>query len=182
MISSVSEIRSKVNCDIAHHASLRTVQDHIESLGYKIDDFKIFTTVRNPWDRAVSIYHYGLKNPKSVWNKAAVEAGAFNNFLNSSILARHFRPDPGQTPVAQGTYDIDTFCQAKDGSVPVTVFRMEELDMLPPWLEQNFNLERSLPHVNETERRAYRNYYDEESRARVAWLFENDIRRFGYIF
>lgn len=182
MVDPFSEISGGINCELKHHAPLREIQSYLESIGYDIDDFKVFTTVRNPWDRAVSIYHYGLKNPVSVWSAPAHAAGSFGAFVHSEVLSQRFRPEPGQAPVARGTFDIDTFCRTRDGRMVATVFKVEELHTLPVWLNETFCIECDLVHVNETERRDYREYYTEESRKRVSWLFESDIKMFEYEF
>ena len=40
----------------------------------------------------------------------------------------------------------------------------------------------SLPHINKSDRRGYRDYYDPETRDITARLYAEDIERFGYTF
>lgn len=182
MVDRFSDYRNGENCDLKPHSALRTVQDFVERLGHGLDEFYVFTTVRNPWDRAVSIYHYGLKNDKSAWHRPATEAGSFKKFLESDMMARHFRMRAGLRPLAEGTYDIDTFCADRNGAVVAHVFMVEEIEKLPRALRSEVGIECELVHVNRTEHRGYREYYDDESRDLVQYLFERDIRRFGYAF
>lgn len=182
MINQFSDYKSKTNCDLKHHSALRTVEGFVEELGYSLDDFFIFTTVRNPWERAVSIYHYGLKNPKSAWHEPAVVSRDFKMFLYSDMLARHFRPKPTSRPLPEGTYDIDTFMRDRQGAVRGHVFRLEELHKIEAILKVETGVEVKLPHVNATDHKSYRDYYDDEARRQVEYLFEKDIERFGYSF
>lgn len=182
MVDRYSEYKGQENCELKHHSALRTVEGFVRELGYSLDDFFIFTTVRNPWDRAVSIYHYGLKNPKSAWHKPAVESKNFKAFLFSDMMARHFRPKQNSKPLPEGTYDIDTFLRDRDGTLRGHVFRFEQLYTIEAALKDNIGLEVKLPHVNTTERESFRQYYDDEARRQVEHLFEGDIKRFQYRF
>jgi len=176
------EYRSRVNCRLDHHDALRTVQGFIEEIGLDLSNFFIFTTVRNPWDRAVSIYHYGLKNEKSAWHAPAITAGTFSNFLNCDMLLRHFRPELSSKPLPQGPYDVASFCADKSGALVGQAFKIEELDKLKSELFQNCGLRIDLPHVNVTERNNYQSYYNDKDVERVAFLFEMDIKMFEYTF
>ncbi|MEM9423072.1 MAG: sulfotransferase family 2 domain-containing protein [Pseudomonadota bacterium] len=182
MINRYCDFRSNINCDLKHHSSLRTVEAFLSERGFDLDDFFIFTTVRNPWDRAVSIYHYGLKNTKSAWHQPAAGAGTFKKFLYTDMMARHFRPTPPLTALPEGPYDVDTFMRDSKGNDRGRIFRLEELHMIESVLKQEAGIDVKLPHVNATDRTAYRDYYDDESQHQVAFLFEKDIKRFDYTF
>lgn len=182
MINEFSDFKSKVNCDLKHHSALRTAQGFLEGKGYSLDDFFVFTTVRNPWDRAVSIYHYGLKNDKSAWHQPAVASKNFKMFLYSDMLARHFRPKPTSKPLLEGTYDIDTFMRDQQGNDRGHVFRLEDLHTIEDVLMKEVGIQVKLPHVNGTDHKSYRGYYDDESRKQIEYLFEKDIERFDYEF
>lgn len=182
MVDPYSDISGGPKSKLNHHASMRQIESYLEDIGYNVDDFSVFTTVRNPWDRAVSIYHYGLKNPSSVWHKPAHTAGSFGAFLHCDVLSQRFRPAAHQKLLPFGTYDIDTFCRTRDGRLVATVFKFEELHKLPIWLNKKFDIKCELIHTNEADRKEYRLYYNGDSRDRVAWLFESDIKIFGYEF
>lgn len=182
MVNRFSDFRSGVNCDLKHHSALRTVERFLIDEGHNPDEFYFFTTVRNPWDRVVSIYHYGLKNPKSTWHKPAVASKDFKVFVHSEALIRHFRPKSSSRPLREGPHVIDTFMRDNKGVVRGHVFRLEELDTIADVLKKEVGIDVNLPHVNATSHNDYRSYYDEVSKNHVAYLFERDIKRFGYVF
>ena len=76
-----SEIKSKSVYPYHHHTGARALKAHFEKKGWNWEDYTTITTLRNPWDRAVSIWHYGLKNPKSVWNKHCSVSSNFHEFV-----------------------------------------------------------------------------------------------------
>lgn len=176
-------LKGPETCDLPAHASLRRVEAWLAGQGHDPEAFFWFTTVRNPWDRVVSIYHYGLKNPASIWHQPAVAAGSFRAFvLGSDRLEGYFRPGPDRAGVQDGPYVIDALMRDGAGRPRGTVFRLERFGALVEALEARYGIALRPLHNNITQRGAYRGYYDDETRARVAYLLEADIARFGYSF
>ena len=168
-------------CTLHPHSALRSVEAHLVEKGESLDGFFIFTLCRNPWDRAVSLYHYGLSDPKSARHAPAVEAGAFKPVLWSEMIERHFRPQPHQMKLAQGPYDVPTFGADLWGVTRAEVFDISELHRLKAKLDA-IGASPRIPRVNTTRHRRYIDYYDDEARERVAWLFEKDIAFMAYHF
>jgi hypothetical protein len=181
-INEYSDIRSGGNCRLSHHCALRTVEPLVNALGFKIEEFFVFTTVRNPWDRAVSIYHYGLKNPKSAWHTDAKNSKGFKDFLYSDMLLRHFRPELASRPLVEGPYNISSFLATRNGVQIGRAFKVEEIEVLKTSLSEHMGFEINIPHVNATKHSDYRQYYDDSSRERVSMLFSEDIKMFNYTF
>lgn len=179
-LNSYSDVRGggrNSGAALTHHSSLRAVQDYLESQGRNLDDFKVLTTCRNPWDRAVSIYHYGLKNPDSnAWHKAATEAGSFKAFCFGKALPHHFAPDARHR---HGPYDVVSFGSDKSGKMRAEVFDLTDMAGLQARFGE-LGAEVKIPHVNGTERGEYRQYYDDETREHIARLFAPDITFMGY--
>ena len=161
--------------DFFQHLTLREVQ----SLGSapRSRDYFSFAVVRNPWDRAVSVY------ARLVAGKAGVLAESlgvddpsdlsFEAFLELAEGCAH----PHLTP--QVDYLVDT-----SGKIAVDlVGRFEALGESFDEVRQRLGRpDLTLPHVNRSAHRHYSSYYDRATRERVAKMYARDIQAFGYVF
>lgn len=129
-----------------------------EHLGNWEDYFK-FSCVRNPWDRLVSFYfspHLG----NTTFNKKQfieiiqdVERGSQLSYLSEGEqLAVDF------------------------------LIRFESLTEDFAQVCDRLDIHAELPKVNQSDHRPYREYYDDETQALVAKLYQADIQQFGYSF
>lgn len=132
-----------------------------------------FATVRNPYDFAVSYFHY-VKKSRSKRRHAEAQGWDFAAFLAYLDRKRRFGGVDQMSWIADGSGTL----------IVDKVMRFETLDRdfaevletigLPPDL--------ALPRINRTVRSDYRGYYDEASMALVRRLFGRDIEQFGYTF
>lgn len=165
---------------LIHHASLRSVERFMIAEGLPpLDEFLILTTIRNPWDRIVSIFHFGLRRKGSVWHGPAAEAGSVSAFAFHPILDYTFAPEGGHP---EGPFDIVSFTTDLNGRRPVEVFDVTELDRLTGRLADRGVAVDALPRSNVTERGDYRAYFSEAAAARIGDLFKADIEERGYVF
>ncbi|MGR3759783.1 sulfotransferase family 2 domain-containing protein [Roseobacteraceae bacterium NS-SX3] len=132
-----------------------------------------FTLVRNPWDRAVSYYHW-LREQR--FAHPAVQLARdleFAAFLRQPLVAESFRRSPASS-----------YMRHADGSEQCRLYiRLEhfERDAQPLFDHLGFRLE--LPRANGSARRAdWRSYYCEETAAIIARCCAEDIERFEYSF
>ena len=148
--------------------------------------------VRNPWDRLVSWYAEILQNGRRVpwwerlWNRrynllrhqVLAHTDSFESFLR---LGPGFRSRLGYHPFR--TNQVDWLTDG-DGRVAVDfVGRFERLEHDARELCAMFGVEpSSIPHLNASARRSYRDYYTAETRDMVARRFERDVEAFGYDF
>lgn len=164
---------------LAHHACLKSVERHLMEIGEGgLDGFFIFTTLRNPWDRVVSIYHYGLSNPASIWHAPASAAGSVSAFCFDPILDWVFSPQAGHP---EGPFDIVSFTSDLSGKRRSAVFDVGDLTRLEQALADR-GLDIRAPHINASKRGHYRPYFDERAAARVGELFAVDVAEGGYAF
>lgn len=127
-----------------------------------------FSFVRNPWDWQVSLYHYILEHPENHGHLETKKMGSFRNFVFSRV--------------GWGFTQIGCLTDA-DGELLVDfVGRFENLNSDFELVCQKVGVRAQLPHTNKTERTAYRDYYDEETKGLTAQLYAKDIERFGYTF
>lgn len=132
-----------------------------------------FTIVRNPWDRAVSYYHW-LK-AQNFENPAVhmAQTLSFTDFTCHPQTMATFRAAPAVS-----------YMQHRDGVEQCQLYiRLEHFtkDAQPLFDHLGFSLE--LPVINSSTRcRDYQRYYDDRSAEAVAHSCAEDIRRFEYSF
>jgi hypothetical protein len=139
----------------------------------QLKGFFVFTMVRNPWDRMVSYYHW-LRTQS--FDHAAVDLA---RRLDFAAFAAHPQTEAASRNDGAGRYVQDVTGQERCDAF----LRLEHLaDDIAP-LEQHLGFALDLPHANPSERQSdYRGYYDDDTAARIATLFAQDIARFGYHF
>lgn len=132
-----------------------------------------FTLVRNPWDRAVSYYHW-LRDQR--FNHPAVALAQqldFNGFVMNSTIMESFR-----------SYPASRYMRRADGREQCNVYiRIERFDEDAAPLIAHLGFDLDLPRTNQSDRaRDYRGYYTAESAATISECCAEDITRFGYAF
>jgi hypothetical protein len=134
-----------------------------------VDNFFTFTFVRNPWSRAVSLYHFHRKSlGRGRWQLAAC---SFDDWVRG-----------GGTGTAK--VSMAKFVQDDIGRLIVKfVGRFERLDEDFATVCDTVGVKRiKLPHLNRSTADDYRQYYSAETRDIVADWCREDIDAFGYDF
>ncbi len=153
------------------HATLADIEGLVPQA--VLEGLFAFTLVRNPWDRAVSYYHW--LRAQEFDHPAVRLAGKvdFRTFVTHSQTMAAFRAHPAAS-----------YLQGSDGvERPATFIRLEHFAQDAQILFDHLGFEVQLPRVNASEREAdWRLYYDADSRAAVANSCAQDIERFGYRF
>jgi hypothetical protein len=155
---------------LSHHASARVVKAMFTEQGRDWSEYFSFTTIRNPWARVASLYHYARKQPRSVAHEAAIQARNIAEFLVSDGFA-----DTART--------LDYMAHDKDGALLVDrVYKVETLAESLPEIEARLGFELEVPHLNASSNRDYRAIFDDESVEKVRQLFRSDIEAGQYQF
>ena len=132
----------------------------------------VFTLVRNPWDRAVSYYHWLRAQRFDHPAVALAQAQDFSSFLNApqTILA-----------LAQGYAHATTLDGRDHCRLAARLEHLEE-DLAP--LESHLGFPVTpLARANASDRpRDWRGFYSAEDAALIARVCATDIARFGYRF
>jgi hypothetical protein len=140
----------------------------------EIAGFFTFTLVRNPWDRAVSYYHWLRDQHFAHPAVGLAKSHGFADFLSHP-----------QTRTALALWPYGAYLRDRFGQERASLFaRLEHLDddLAPLEAHLGFRLT-PLARANESGRaRDWRPYYDEGSAALIASLCAEDIARFGYHF
>lgn len=139
-----------------------------------LDEFLIFTLVRNPWDRMVSYYHWLRVQD---FDHPAVGLARCLEFAEF-VAHPQTRNSVRATPYGHYLRDVT-------GRERAALFiRLEDLaqDLAPLEAHLGFALN-ELPRANMSDRKAdFRSYYTEKTAELVAKYCAPDIERFGYAF
>ena len=157
------------------HASLSDYKSYLDE---KFDSYWKFTIVRNPWDRMVSLYFWGLQirnisaSDPDHWKRY----GDFNEWLKKRLV--NLVRQQGVTRWGNCVNNMMI-----DGKMSLDfVGRFENLKEEWNHICQKIDIDLPLLHLWGTKRQHYSTYYDDESIQIVASLFEKDIQTFGYSF
>ena len=128
----------------------------------------VFTTVRNPYSRAVSMY----KHPS--WSSVK----NFEDFCNS--ISKNEYPSEfakwHSTPVSEHIF-------SKNYLKVDFVLKLENLQEDINIFCDKIGIRRQeLPHANKSQHKHYTEYYDDETRAIISEKYAKDIEYFGYNF
>ena len=141
------------------HLSAKQIREIAGEKAWK-NYFK-FTIIRNPWDKMVSSYHYNH-------HKWVPPGTPFEDYIrrwgNGPQITRF---PPQNSPYINEKLDF--------------IGRFEELETdFKAIADYLGHPEISLPHLNRSKHRSYRNYYSVESRKIVESKFSKDIKLWGY--
>ena len=129
----------------------------------ELDEYFIFSVVRNPWDRLVSAAAFFqvpflklVRNIHEYWK---------NEFVRMHLLPLHLYTH------CNGTRFVDVIC------------RFETLQADMDLVFDQIGLERTrLPNLNQSRHEHYSRLYGQEEMAIVEQLYAKDIEYFGYVF
>ena len=138
-----------------------------------LDRLFAFTLVRNPWDRAVSYYHWARDQRFDHPAVALARELDFAAFIAHPLIRASFRRWPASA-----------WMRRSDGLEQCAAYiRLErfEADAAPLFKHLGFRF--ALTRVNESDRRRdWRGYFDDATARIVAEDCAEDIARFGYRF
>ena len=150
------------------HSTLRDIDGVVDPSSYFV-----MTIVRNPWDRAISYYHWLQKQTFDHPAVSRAQSFTFSQFINHKATQVGFRTQPYVSYVTKSTGDVQCALFA----------RLEYLqdDLGPLWDHLGFVCK--VGRVNQSERKAdWRSYYSDADAALISEVCEADIAAFGYTF
>lgn len=128
-----------------------------------------FAFIRNPWDAMVSQYVYIRDIGHHHLSPIVAKMSGFEEFVEWD-LSRHNRTQHRYVTDQRGRLLIDF------------LGRFETVNDDFAQICRQLRIEVALPHENKSDRRDYREYYNDRTRALVARHFARDIALFGYAF
>lgn len=150
------------------HSSARICRDH-----FGADEFakyESFAVVRNPWDWQVSLYNYVLSHPQHHQFELISGFQSFDKYIR--WRCEH-----------EVRLQRDLICEP--GTSQILVKRLMRFETLKDDFAEfcrSMDIAASLPHLNKSTSRPWREFYTEETRVLVAEAFKPDISLFGYSF
>jgi len=151
---------------IGKHAPLAMIAPLL--LGVDIADYRIVISVRNPWDRLASFYHWARAQSDEHPQIELAKTHDFAGFLAHRRIQRVFGAAPYRAYAAK----------------PDFVLRAERLDADLAIFGQTLGVKLGTPdRINASGRqRDWRPYYTDETRAIIARISAQDIADYGYDF
>lgn len=155
-----------------------TALEKIEQVGRDNWDRKLtFTTVRNPWDKVVSEYHFRMKTNQNNLLENPIE---FNKWVKYTYQDKNTTYYDKRSRMFLSQID---WISDQNGFILVDeILHFENLHNDFNSLMRKLGKNITLPHVNSTDHRNYQEYYTPETKQIVQIWFEQDIERFGYSF
>lgn len=146
--------------NLAKHARLQAIHDLWDetALGPWASYLK-FACVRNPWERMISFYfspHFG---------RAVFDEAEFIEFVTSAVDRAQI-----EFVTIDGKPALDRVLRFENLASDFAAFCAE------------VGIEADLPHVNQSKRGPYQEYYTPKTRAIVQDLYRRDIEQFEYTF
>ncbi|MEL6772057.1 MAG: sulfotransferase family 2 domain-containing protein [Bacteroidota bacterium] len=155
----------------------KTAQEKITMLGRNAWDRKFtFCIVRNPWDRAVSLFHYRKMTDQT--GLADTEMG-FQTWLRQTLQDQ----DPAFYDKPRMFMPQRDWIADDNGQILVDyTMRFENLHRSFEEVARRLGKDVRLPHLKKSKRRDYRTYYDAATIDLVAEFYAVDLEAFGYTF
>ncbi len=130
----------------------------------------IFTMVRNPWERMVSLYHWSREQTFDHPMIAVAKSHVFDEFLRAPAVQAALRND------SASAYVTDRAGQERCNAF----VRLEHLETDLGPVEDHLGFKIDMPHVNRSTHPKPSELYTMETEALIAEIFADDIARFGY--
>lgn len=158
-----------LSCNFLRHYNASQCKELFEKLGWDFSEYKVITTIRNPWDIVVSAYHYR----KDVVKNEKIKNMSFNEYLDSKVFKNFCRVncfyafafEAGKNLISHTLLtetlgdNVKDFCSSK---LSVTV---DDIEIR-----------------NKTVRKPCQEYYDEAGKDLISENFKSDIIFVNYEF
>lgn len=156
------------------HATAKDTQKELPDEVF--NNYYKFAFVRNPWDWQVSMYHFILREKTHIRHELVRSMEGFEAFLEWVIAT------PKPYPKGGLKHQHEAITDTEGNLLMDFVGRYETLNQDFQNVCQRLGIQTSLPHLNKTNHRDYRSYYNDRTRNLVAEHFEADIALFAYRF
>lgn len=167
-----------IDWNLRQHSNIAEAKEYFEKhTDYNYDDYFKFAFIRNPWDRQVSKYEFYMQKVYYQKDVSKVNAELATSFKN--LPAKQF---------LMNVIDKQSDFICEDNNIKVDFLGNFEtlyddmkqiISIIRPGLP---DLSWSLPHQNSTNRKDYKEYYDEESKQKIQEVCKKDIELGNYTF
>ena len=146
---------------------------------WDINDYKIFTFVRNPYDRLVSTYNY-LKAGGTTPGDRKIR-DSLNLFTLTFEEFVHLIADTDTRGKIQHCLPQVKFIEPEQGWDKINIFRFENINNDFTHACEYVGIgSHKLPHLNKSKHTHYTEYYNDSTRKLVHDIYKEDIEAFNY--
>lgn len=179
--------RVRALCTRPHEPISHIANNH----GEEISGYTTFTVVRNPWERAVSLFHYRKLRKEiqpSHWpSRTDIDSLSFREVVLKSLDQNPKYNDvcpPRDAPQIAWLEPSCTAWISLKGRIAVDhTCKLETLQQDIIGIAKKAGVTAPhLPHINRTEHHHFAHYYDLETVEIVANMYERDLINFKYSF
>jgi hypothetical protein len=168
---------SSIDAALGMPTEHNTAREKIRQIGRGAWDRKFtFTIVRNPWDKVVSHYHYRLKTNQTNLKDDPIPFAEWVQRTYGEQDPKYYDKPKMFMP------QVDWISDDKGEILVNFVGRFERLNEDFGKICKRLNRQADLPHVKQSNRGQYADYYDETTREIVSHWFRDDIEQFNYSF
>lgn len=168
-----NEIKPKIASDYTPFFCLKAKDFKKLATGINVSDYFSFSVVRDPWDRAFSIYKSAISAKKDIYGLKGVSFLRFCEILHENKKQKDFIP-------ANSQFDWINASETKP-----FILRFEDLHNDFDKMVKKINLlyiSPNLPLIDKVKSFHYSNYYESKSIDIISKVFEKDIDNFEYSF
>jgi hypothetical protein len=141
-----------------------------------LDKFKLFTVVRNPYDRIVSEYKYIQNGENEYW--ADFKNITFDTFVEKIFLLDEFK----RYDLFDSHFELQ-YSFIEGGEDLIKVFKYENLQEAFDWLNLTTDSTITFPHERNSEKMHYSFYYKYRKTIDiVSEVYKKDLEYFNYSF
>jgi len=170
-----SSVRAALGLDGYRHVRASELAAFIGERAWK--RLTTFSTVRNPWDRLVSMYHWRIKTNQTDLGSGEI---GFSQWLDLCLRNRDSFYIKNPLMLAPQSYWL---CDDSGRLLVAKLLRFERLAEDFTRLCFEIGLDAAeLPHLKKTERKHYSAYFSERDADLVGRIYRDDINAFGYRF
>lgn len=173
-----SDIKSQAAGPYYHHATALQMKKHFEQNQWDWKNYCKFVSIRNPWDMIVSHYFFGKPDINGLY------------FWHTERNGKKYIPNASidfKTWIMSNNFyfwTLNNFILDENGQLLVDdIIKSEELEKGLKTVMGKIGIKKyKVYKINSTSHGNYRNYYDDETKNRIASLFEMDIEKGKYLF
>ena len=167
----VKKLQADAEGRLWKHSTLRDIDGVVSQ--EEMQDFFVFTFVRNPWDRMVSYYHWLRGQTFEHPQVRLAQMLRFSDFVGHVMVQQTIQDSP------YSSYVTDWFGNELCNSY----IRLENWRQDMDLLEDHLGFVPGIAHLNRSVRNPdYRTYYTDDTAEIVGRICRPDIMRFGYSF
>ena len=156
----------------------RTMTQYENMLHANIDQYFLFSVIRNPWDRMVSYWNW---RQGKYWAPIDGKMSIFSEWLRYITSLDLNKESSNDFKMAISSQF--TSLKNKNNKIIVDLIRFENLQNDFDTVCEKIGIpQQQLPHYNKTNHKHYTEYYTNETKQIVAEKYAKDIEYFGYKF